>query len=222
MLPLKIINKSVLMNKEIINVLSALGIKDKQLGCSTGTKWMGSGIIMKTNSPVDGNNISDVVSTSIEDYEMTIETAENAFQIFRTIPSPKRGDLVRQFGDALRNQKENLGKLVSYEMGKSYQEGLGEVQEMIDICEFAVGLSRQLHGLTMHSERPLHRMYEQYHPIGIVGIISAFNFPVAVWSWNIALALVCGDVCIWKPSEKTPLCSIASVSYTHLTLPTKA
>ena len=209
MLPLKIINKSVLMNKEIINVLSALGIKDKQLGCSTGTKWMGSGIIMKTNSPVDGNNISDVVSTSIEDYEMTIETAENAFQIFRTIPSPKRGDLVRQFGDALRNQKENLGKLVSYEMGKSYQEGLGEVQEMIDICEFAVGLSRQLHGLTMHSERPLHRMYEQYHPIGIVGIISAFNFPVAVWSWNIALALVCGDVCVWKPSEKTPLCSIA-------------
>ena len=209
MLPLKIINKSVLMNKEIINVLSSLGIKDKQLGCSTGTKWMGSGVIIKTNSPVDGNNIFDVVSTSIEDYEMTIETAENAFQIFRTIPSPKRGDLIRQFGDALRNQKQNLGKLVSYEMGKSYQEGLGEVQEMIDICEFAVGLSRQLHGLTMHSERPLHRMYEQYHPIGIVGIISAFNFPVAVWSWNIALALVCGDVCIWKPSEKTPLCSIA-------------
>ena len=197
------------MNKEIIKVLSSLGIKGKQLGCSTGEKWMGSGSLIKTNSPVNGDSLFEVASTSIDDYEMTIESAENAFQIFRKIPAPKRGELVRQFGDALRNQKENLGKLVSYEMGKSYQEGLGEVQEMIDICEFAVGLSRQLHGLTMHSERPLHRMYEQYHPIGIVGIISAFNFPVAVWSWNVALALVCGDVCIWKPSEKTPLCSIA-------------
>ena len=197
------------MNKEIIKVLSSLGIKGKQLGCSTGEKWMGSGSLIKTSSPVNGDSLFEVASTSIDDYEMTIESAENAFQIFRKIPAPKRGELVRQFGDALRNQKENLGKLVSYEMGKSYQEGLGEVQEMIDICEFAVGLSRQLHGLTMHSERPLHRMYEQYHPIGIVGIISAFNFPVAVWSWNIALALVCGDVCIWKPSEKTPLCSIA-------------
>ncbi|MAH82716.1 MAG: aldehyde dehydrogenase family protein [Flavobacteriaceae bacterium] len=199
----------MIMNKEIIKVLSSLGIKGKQLGCSTGEKWMGSGSLIKTNSPVNGDSLFEVASTSIDDYEMTIESAENAFQIFRKIPAPKRGELVRQFGDALRNQKENLGKLVSYEMGKSYQEGLGEVQEMIDICEFAVGLSRQLHGLTMHSERPLHRMYEQYHPIGIVGIISAFNFPVAVWSWNIALALVCGDVCIWKPSEKTPLCSIA-------------
>ena len=199
----------MIMNKEIIKVLSSLGIKGKQLGCSTGEKWMGSGSLIKTNSPVNGDSLFEVASTSIDDYEMTIESAENAFQIFRKIPAPKRGELVRQFGDALRNQKENLGKLVSYEMGKSYQEGLGEVQEMIDICEFAVGLSRQLHGLTMHSERPLHRMYEQYHPIGIVGIISAFNFPVAVWSWNVALALVCGDVCIWKPSEKTPLCSIA-------------
>ena len=199
----------MIMNKEIIKVLTSLGIKGKQLGCSTGEKWMGSGSLIKTNSPVNGDSLFEVTSTSIDDYERTIESAENAFQIFRKIPAPKRGELVRQFGDALRNQKENLGKLVSYEMGKSYQEGLGEVQEMIDICEFAVGLSRQLHGLTMHSERPLHRMYEQYHPIGIVGIISAFNFPVAVWSWNVALALVCGDVCIWKPSEKTPLCSIA-------------
>ncbi|MBJ6707895.1 aldehyde dehydrogenase family protein, partial [Campylobacter upsaliensis] len=135
--------------------------------------------------------------------------AEKAFKEFRLMPAPKRGEIVRQFGDKLRKHKEDLGKLVSYEMGKSLQEGLGEVQEMIDICDFAVGLSRQLHGLTMHSERPGHRMYEQYHPLGIVGIISAFNFPVAVWSWNTALAWICGDVCVWKPSEKTPLCGIA-------------
>jgi len=197
------------MNKQTIKILASLGIENKQLGCSTGSKWMGSGEIIYTSSPVDGSSLVEVSSTGVEDFETIIESAENAFQIFRKIPAPKRGDLVRQFGDALRNQKKNLGKLVSYEMGKSYQEGLGEVQEMIDICEFAVGLSRQLHGLTMHSERPLHRMYEQYHPIGIVGIISAFNFPVAVWSWNVALAWVCGDVCVWKPSEKTPLCSIA-------------
>ena len=125
------------------------------------------------------------------------------------MPAPQRGEIVRKFNDELRRLKEPLGKLVSYEMGKSLQEGLGEVQEMIDICDFAVGLSRQLHGLTMHSERPGHRMYEQYHPLGIVGIISAFNFPVAVWSWNTALAWICGDVCIWKASEKAPLCSIA-------------
>ena len=125
------------------------------------------------------------------------------------MPAPQRGEVVRQFGEALRSKKEALGALVSYEMGKSFQEGLGEVQEMIDICDFAVGLSRQLHGLTMHSERPMHRMYEQYHPLGIVGIISAFNFPVAVWAWNTALAWICGDVCIWKPSEKAPLCGIA-------------
>jgi len=197
------------MNKQTIRILASLGIENKQLGCSTGSKWMGSGEILSTSSPVDGSSLVEVTTTSVEDFETIIESAEKAFQIFKKIPAPKRGDLVRQFGDALRNQKENLGKLVSYEMGKSYQEGLGEVQEMIDICEFAVGLSRQLHGLTMHSERPLHRMYEQYHPIGIVGVISAFNFPVAVWSWNVALAWICGDVCIWKPSEKTPLCSIA-------------
>jgi len=197
------------MNKQTLKILASLGIENKQLGCSTGSHWMGSGKTISTSSPVNGSSLFEVTTASVEDYELIIESAENAFQIFKKIPAPKRGDLVRQFGDALRNQKENLGKLVSYEMGKSYQEGLGEVQEMIDICEFAVGLSRQLHGLTMHSERPLHRMYEQYHPIGIVGIISAFNFPVAVWSWNVALAWICGDVCVWKPSEKTPLCSIA-------------
>ena len=197
------------MNKQTVKLLTSLGIENKQLGCSTGSKWMGSGEILYTNSPVDGSSLVRVTTASVEDFEKIIESAEKAFQIFKKIPAPKRGDLVRQFGDALRNQKENLAKLVSYEMGKSYQEGLGEVQEMIDICDFAVGLSRQLNGLTMHSERPLHRMYEQYHPIGIVGIISAFNFPVAVWSWNVALAWICGDVCLWKPSEKTPLCSIA-------------
>ena len=138
-----------------------------------------------------------------------MQTATEAFKTWRTKPAPLRGEIVRQFGEKLRVKKEALGKLVSYEMGKSYQEGLGEVQEMIDICDFAVGLSRQLHGLTMHSERPGHRMYEQYHPLGIVGIISAFNFPVAVWSWNTALAWICGDVCVWKPSEKTPLCGVA-------------
>ena len=138
-----------------------------------------------------------------------MNAATGAFKTWRIMPAPQRGEIVRQFGDKLRELKEPLGKLVSYEMGKSYQEGLGEVQEMIDICDFAVGLSRQLHGLTMHSERPGHRMYEQYHPLGVVGIISAFNFPVAVWAWNTALAWICGDVCVWKPSEKAPLCGIA-------------
>jgi aldehyde dehydrogenase (NAD+) len=138
-----------------------------------------------------------------------MKTASTAFKTWRLIPAPQRGEIVRQFGERLRALKYPLGKLVSYEMGKSLQEGLGEVQEMIDICDFAVGLSRQLHGLTMHSERPGHRMYEQYHPLGVVGIISAFNFPVAVWAWNTALAWICGDVCVWKPSEKTPLCGIA-------------
>jgi len=153
--------------------------------------------------------IGQIQTSTFEDYEQVLQTAEEAFVYFRTIPAPKRGELVRQFGNALRNKKDLLGQLVSWEMGKSLQEGLGEVQEMIDICDFAVGLSRQLQGTTMHSERPNHRMYEQYHPLGIVGIISAFNFPVAVWAWNTALAWICGDVTVWKPSEKTPLCSIA-------------
>ncbi|MFM2207272.1 MAG: hypothetical protein RL213_1247, partial [Bacteroidota bacterium] len=144
-----------------------------------------------------------------EDYEAAMKSASEAFKTWRAMPAPKRGEIVRQIGDELRKFKEPLGKLVSYEMGKSLQEGLGEVQEMIDICDFAVGLSRQLYGLTMHSERPKHRMYEQWHPLGTVGIISAFNFPVAVWSWNAAIAWVCGDVCVWKPSSKVPLCAIA-------------
>ncbi len=193
----------------IQEALTQLGIKDLNLGTSTGVDSFSNGTIFESHSPVDGQLISLVTTTSVEDYEKVIQTAQEAFKQFRQIPAPKRGEMVRQFGDKLRQNKEALGKLVSYEMGKSLQEGYGEVQEMIDICDFAVGLSRQLHGLTMHSERPNHRMYEQYHPLGIVGIISAFNFPVAVWAWNTALAWICGDVCIWKPSEKTPLCGIA-------------
>jgi len=192
------------------DVLKQLGIKDLNDGVSTGTQWIKSGgKTISSYSPVDGKKIADVVCSDASNYEQVIKKAEEAFLTWRMMPSPKRGEIVRQFGDALRQYKEPLGKLVSYEMGKSLQEGYGEVQEMIDICDFAVGLSRQLHGLTMHSERPGHRMYEQWHPLGIVGIISAFNFPVAVWSWNAALAWVCGDVCLWKPSEKTPLCAIA-------------
>lgn len=160
-------------------------------------------------SPVDGKLIGKVTATTPEDYEKVMTAATTAFKDWRVMPAPLRGEIVRQFGDELRRLKDPLGKLVSYEMGKSLQEGLGEVQEMIDICDFAVGLSRQLHGLTMHSERPGHRMYEQYHPMGVVGIISAFNFPVAVWCWNTALAWICGDVCVWKPSEKAPLCGVA-------------
>ncbi len=160
-------------------------------------------------SPVDGEKIGSVTQTSTEGYEQVITAASDAFAIWRKTPAPQRGDLVRQFGQRLRELKEPLGQLVSYEMGKSLQEGYGEVQEMIDICDFAVGLSRQLYGLTMKSERPDHRMYEQWHPLGIVGIISAFNFPVAVWSWNAMVAMVCGDVCVWKPSEKAPLCGVA-------------
>lgn len=160
-------------------------------------------------SPVDGMEIAKVRATTKEEYEEVLTKAEIAFKEWTLIPAPKRGEIVRQLGDKLRAKKEDLGKLVSYEMGKSLQEGYGEVQEMIDICDFAVGLSRQLYGLTIHSERPSHRMYEQYHPLGIVGVITAFNFPVAVWSWNTCLALVCGDAIVWKPSEKTPVCAIA-------------
>lgn len=190
--------------------LQSLNIKKSNPGTSTGKKWIkSSGKYIGSFSPADGQIIGSVESTDEKSFEKVVTQAEKAFVVWRMVPAPKRGEIVRQIGEALRKQKEHLGKLVSYEMGKSYQEGLGEVQEMIDICDFAVGLSRQLNGLTMHSERPLHRMYEQYHPLGIVGIISAFNFPVAVWSWNAMIAWVCGDVCIWKPSEKTPLCSIA-------------
>lgn len=197
-------------NVTIKDALSSLGIKKTNPGTSTGTKWLrSSGTAIESYSPVDGKFIGAIGSTDEAAFKRVVAQAQEAFVEWRTWPAPRRGEVVRQIGEKLRKNKEALGKLVSYEMGKSLQEGLGEVQEMIDICDFAVGLSRQLHGLTMHSERPNHRMYEQWHPLGIVGIISAFNFPVAVWSWNTMLAWVCGDVCIWKPSEKTPLCSIA-------------
>jgi aldehyde dehydrogenase (NAD+) len=193
-----------------MDFLKQLQIQSQNLGVSTGSNWINTKACkMDSFSPVDGKLIGSVMSADKKAYETAVKTAEKAFETWRTWPAPKRGEVVRQIGNELRKFKDPLGKLVSYEMGKSLQEGLGEVQEMIDICDFAVGLSRQLHGLTMHSERPGHRMYEQYHPLGIVGIISAFNFPVAVWSWNSMLAWVCGDVSIWKPSEKTPLCGIA-------------
>lgn len=195
---------------EIQEILSSLGIEEINNGASTGGKWFKTrGERIDSYSPVDGKLIASVNSATEADYEAIILKAQEAYLQWRTIPAPKRGEVVRQLAEKIRFYKEPLGKLVSYEMGKSLQEGLGEVQEMIDICDFAVGLSRQLYGLTMHSERPGHRMYEQYHPLGIVGIISAFNFPVAVWNWNTALAWVCGDVCVWKPSEKTPLTAIA-------------
>jgi aldehyde dehydrogenase (NAD+) len=194
----------------IDDALKNLGIEEINNGTSTGSYWVKSGLSeIISESPVDGEPIAKVDVTAPESYDHVINSALVAFKEWRMVPAPRRGEVVRQFGDALREKKEDLGKLVSYEMGKSYQEGLGEVQEMIDICDFAVGLSRQLYGLSMHSERPGHRMYEQYHSLGIVGVISAFNFPVAVWAWNSALAWVCGDVCVWKPSEKTPLTAIA-------------
>src|SRR5687767_12517348 len=193
-----------------MDFLKALKISSENNGVSTGSNWIeSSGEKISSYSPVDGKLIGSVTSIDRAAYDKVVEQAQEAFLQWRLWPSPKRGDIVRQIGDAVRKEKSSLGKLVSYEMGKSLQEGMGEVQEMIDICDFAVGLSRQLYGLTMHSERPGHRMYEQYHPLGIAGIISAFNFPVAVWSWNAMLAWVCGDVCIWKPSEKTPLCGVA-------------
>ncbi|UYZ62945.1 L-piperidine-6-carboxylate dehydrogenase [Hymenobacter weizhouensis] len=195
----------------IDQVLRELGVEAHNPAWSTGLAW---GEASTTNSrtiysPTNGRRIGAVALATPADYDHVVRTAQAAFQTWRLVPAPKRGEIVRQIGNKLREYKEPLGKLVSYEMGKILQEGLGEVQEMIDICDFAVGLSRQLHGLTMHSERPAHRMYEQWHPLGVVGIISAFNFPVAVWSWNAMLAAVCGDVCIWKPSEKTPLVAVA-------------
>ncbi len=190
--------------------LQQLGLQQKNQGVSTGTKWLSAnGSTIKSFSPVDGLEIGEVNSGDQQSYEQLVQTSLAAAKEWRNWPAPKRGEIVRQIGEALRAKKEPLGKLVSYEMGKSLQEGYGEVQEMIDICDFAVGLSRQLYGLTMHSERPQHRMYEQWHPLGIVAIISAFNFPVAVFSWNAALAWICGNTTIWKPSEKTPLCGVA-------------
>ena len=192
-------------------ILSKLNISAVNHGTSTGlNSWASDNPeLIESFSPVDGKLIAKVTKTTLDDYQRVIETAKIAFESWKNVPAPRRGEIVRQMGEAFRQNKEALGQLVSYEMGKSLQEGLGEVQEIIDICDFAVGLSRQLYGLTMHSERPEHRMYEQYHALGIVGIISAFNFPVAVWSWNAMIAWVCGDVCVWKPSEKTPLTGIA-------------
>ncbi len=192
------------------DILNKNKLKAPFLGVSTGKKsWEGSSEEYVIKSPVDGKKIGQLKSASSADFEKVIKKVEEAFKEWRLVPGPQRGEIVRQFGEELRKQKQALGELVSYEMGKSLQEGLGEVQEMIDICDFAVGLSRQMYGLQMHSERPEHRMMEQWHPLGIVGIISAFNFPVAVWAWNTALAWVCGDVCVWKPSEKTPFTALA-------------
>lgn len=199
------------MIPDLKHILKQLGIKDQNPSFSTGNDWAkeNQSALKTIFSPVDGKEIASISFANKEEYQSVITKAQDAFKTWRQIPAPKRGDIVRQLGEELRKHKNDLGTLVSYEMGKSLQEGLGEVQEMIDICDFAVGLSRQLYGLTMQSERPSHRMYEQWHPLGIVGIISAFNFPVAVWSWNAAIAWVCGNVCIWKPSEKTPLSAIA-------------
>ncbi|MFK5958424.1 MAG: aldehyde dehydrogenase family protein [Lutibacter sp.] len=197
------------IEKTISEALNKLGVQNLNQGTSTGSNFFGNGEILESISPVNGSLIGKVTTTTKEDFEKVITTAQSAFKTWRLKPAPQRGEIVRQFGEKLRELKQPLGELVSYEMGKSLQEGLGEVQEMIDICDFAVGLSRQLNGSTLHSERPGHRMYDQYHPLGIVGIISAFNFPVAVWAWNTALAWIAGDVCVWKASEKAPLCSIA-------------
>lgn len=195
---------------ELLLLLSDLGLSAENQGTSSGETWYPStGKNLESYSPVDAKLISSVSHTDREGYDRLLSAQQTSFTIWREVPAPKRGEIVRQIGMALREKKEDLGRLVSYEMGKSYQEGLGEVQEMIDICDFAVGLSRQLYGLTMPSERSNHTMMEQWHPLGIVGIISAFNFPVAVWSWNAMIAWVCGNVCVWKPSEKTPLAAIA-------------
>ncbi len=195
---------------QIESLLKSLDIASGNPGAAIGGKWLATrGQVISSQSPVDGNEIASITLADEEAYEKVMQAASAAFLEWRMIPAPQRGEIVRQIGLELRKYKTELGTLVSYEMGKSLQEGLGEVQEMIDICDFAVGLSRQLYGLTMHSERPAHRMYEQWHPLGIVGVISAFNFPVAVWAWNSALAWVCGNVCVWKPSEKVPLSAIA-------------
>jgi aldehyde dehydrogenase (NAD+) len=198
------------MKIDISKELKQLGISEVNNGVCTGTEWKTtSGAVAESFSPSDGELIATVNQATAADYHEVVEKAKDAFKVWRMVPAPKRGEIVRQIGLELRKYKEPLGKLVSYEMGKIYQEGLGEVQEMIDICDFAVGQSRQLYGFTMHSEREKHRMYDQYHPLGIVGVVSAFNFPVAVWAWNAMIAMVAGDVVIWKPSSKVFLCAIA-------------
>src|SRR6056300_124694 len=191
------------------HMLASLGIQSKNDGTAIGQKWSASSHYIGSSSPIQNQHLAEVNTTTESDYHKVVGAAHQAFVDWRKIPAPKRGEYIRQFGNALRKKKETLGALVSLEMGKSYQEGLGEVQEMIDICDFAVGLSRQLYGLTIKSERLDHQMMEQWHPLGVVGVISAFNFPVAVWSWNFALALVCGNTVVWKASEKSPLCAVA-------------
>ncbi|MFA6400771.1 MAG: aldehyde dehydrogenase family protein [Salinivirgaceae bacterium] len=192
-------------------LLKKLNIEDVNSGICTGTQWISAkGTIVESFSPIDSKKIGSVISGTKSDYQKVMETATEAFKIWREVPAPARGEVVRQIGLALREHKTDLAKLVTLEMGKIYQEGLGEVQEMIDICDFAVGQSRLLNGFTMHSERRNHRMYDQYHPLGIVGVITSFNFPVAVWAWNSMLAAIAGDVVVWKPSSKTPLCAIAT------------
>jgi len=196
---------------DIKSVLDRLGIEEVNSGVTTGTKWLeGKGAVTTVHSPIDGKEIAKVKNASIEEYEEVMASAQAAFKVWRKMPAPQRGEIVRQIGLALRASKEDLGALVTYEMGKIYQEGLGEVQEMIDICDFAVGQSRLLNGWTMHSERPEHRIMDQYQPLGVLGLITAFNFPVAVWAWNSMIAAIAGDVVIWKPSSKTPLTAIAT------------
>jgi len=195
----------------IDEMLASLGLQEINNGLTTGTVWYETGGETTVSvTPVDGSEIAKVKNASLDDYEKVMRKAEEAFKIWRMIPAPKRGEVVRQIGLALREKKNDLGRLVTLEMGKIYQEGLGEVQEMIDICDFAVGQSRQLYGFTMQSERPRHRMYDQYHPLGVVGLITSFNFPVAVWAWNAMIAAIAGDVVVWKPSSKTPLTAIAT------------
>ncbi|MEC9477264.1 MAG: aldehyde dehydrogenase family protein [Planctomycetota bacterium] len=193
-----------------LSFLDSLGIQQQNSGVYAGGWRNPSGDWLESYSPVDGSVLASVSRATLDDYEATVEATHNAFLEWRTWPAPRRGEVVRCIGEALRERKEQLGSLVAAEMGKILPEGIGEVQEMIDIADFSVGLSRQLYGLTMHSERPGHRMYEQWHPLGIVGCISAFNFPVAVWSWNALVAAACGDAVIWKPSSSTPLCAVAT------------
>ena len=191
-------------------LLKKLGLNAENSGAFCG-QWLGSGKILESISPIDGSVLGRVRTATEQDYEKVLKAAQAAFETWRAIPAPKRGELIRELGNALRASKADLGALVTLEAGKITAEGAGEVQEMIDICDFAVGLSRQLYGLTIASERPQHRMMEQWHPLGVVGVVTAFNFPVAVWSWNTALAAVCGDSTVWKPSSQTPLTAMATI-----------
>jgi aldehyde dehydrogenase (NAD+) len=198
------------MREKNTTILEALSLNSTLAGASDGQEWFaGSGDFIEVRSPATGELLAKVEQAGESDYAKVMDAAMVAFESWRALPAPRRGEIVRQFAIALRRKKEMLGRLVSLEMGKILTEGMGEVQEMIDICDYAVGLSRTLSGPTLQSERPMHRMMEQWHPLGPIGVITAFNFPVAVWCWNSALALVCGDPVVWKPSSKTPLCAIA-------------